>query len=84
MLNRIFVTFSETIILLFTFHSFIIILCSTNITCDRTLSHSMVFLFFLTFNGSIFTSSSTNITSNNTFIIFGGTFIFYPHLTVPY
>ena len=43
-----------------------------------TLSHSMVFLFFLTFNGSIFTSSSTNITSNSTFIIFGGYLYFLP------
>ena len=67
-----------------TFDSFILILCSSNITYDNFLSHLMVPLFFLTFNGylltlcsSILTLCNTNITCDSTFVTFGGSFIFF-------
>ena len=40
------------------------------------LSHSVVPLFFLTFDGSIVTLGNTNIKFDHTFLIFDGTLIF--------
>ena len=40
------------------------------------LSHLVVLLFFLTFDGSIVTLGSTNITSDCTFATFGNTLFF--------
>ena len=62
-----------------TFNGIILILCSTNITCDYTFV-TFVPLFFLTFDGTTLTLCSTNIICDCTFVTFGGSFIFFPYI----
>ena len=78
------VLLSHSVVPLFflTFDGTILILCSTNITCDCTFVKSVVLFFFLTFDGSIVTLGSTNITYDRTFLTFAGTLIFSSHLTI--
>ena len=56
--------------------------------CAVPTSHVTVFFhiqwfslfFFLTFNGTILTLCSTNITCDCTFVTFGSSLIFFPHI----
>ena len=84
--DRVFLTFSDTLIFthIWQFHRHIGIWAAPTSYVTIFLSHLIVPLFFfLAFDGSIITLSSTNITYNSTFTTFGCTRIFFKHLMVP-